>query len=311
MGNKGVRDTKRNEDGTVRMFEKNLNDKRDALDKKGQKVEGHDYVFFYAAIGNDVDAKYPEVRVKSRAIWQRGMIGYMEKRDGSIENFLDKIVEYVQKLPVRPSFKLIDKSRKKSLPVHLAKYFPAQGPTGIESEHAIQYHLIHKTHPEFGKFIAYEFPTDVDNHFGGIDLISYNPDTNELRLIELKKSKFGISEDSSEMFLRAYTEIITYRASFDMVMRERKKELQAEFEELGKELNFYINWDNVKIVNCIIGPKSLYEGVDDRLMNFVNTTDKPAYQVKLYSLTVHEEDVKKYPIGHSNIMVDIFEEHLN
>ena len=307
----GKKSTSRTEDSTIRAFEKIINAKRDSLDKKGKKVEGHDYVFFYAAIGDKVTAKYPEVLTDNRTIWQSAMIGYMEKRDGSIEKFLNKIIEHVQKLPLHMSFKLNDKRRKQSLSTHRAKFFPYKEKTGIDAEHAIQYHLLYNTHPEFGKFIAYEFPTDADNHFGGIDLISYHPDKNELRLIELKKSKFGKSEDSSEMFLRAYTEIITYRACFDMVMKERKKELQAEFEELGKGLDFEIDWDKVKIVNCIIGPKSLYDDVDERLRAFVNSTDNPAYQVKLYSLRVHEEEIEHNPIGHPEMMVDISEEHFN
>ena len=309
MGKSG---TNRTEDGTRKSFEKKLNAKRDLLDKKGKKVEGHDYVFFYSAIGEEVDAESPEVRAENKAIWQSAMIKYMEERDGSIENFLNKIVEHVQKLPLRkPSqtFQLNDKRRKESLEVHRAKYFLSREGKGIGAEHAIQYHLIHKTHPEFGKFIAYEFPTDADNYFGGIDLVSYHSGKNELRLIELKKSKFGESKDSSEPFLRAYTEIVTYRASFDMVMRNLLKKLQTEFAELGNRLNFQIDWDTVKIVNCIIGPKSLYEDVDEKLRNFVNTTENPAYQVKLYSLTVHEEEIMHNPIGYPEMMVDITEEH--
>lgn len=300
--------TRRTTISTITAFKKKLENKRVKLQDNNKEVDGHDYVFFYYAIGDAITAKTPEALRANRMIWQEAMIEYME-HDGSISCFLDKIVYYVQKLSLHSSFKLNDKHRENSFDKHRKKYFLAiNNSQKIKPEHAIEYHLLHKAHPELGKFIAYEFPLDSNNFFGGIDLIAYNQGKKELSLIELKKVAFGESKDSREMFLRAYTEIITYRACFDMLMKERRAELQNEFNELGERLGFKINLDDLTIRNCIIGPKSLYEDVDKKLREFVKTTDNPVYQVKLYSLAVHKDDILKYPIDHPEMMVDIAEE---
>lgn len=303
MSRKG---TNRTIDSTIVAMKKSLEEKRGKLKEKGKAVEGHDYVFFYYAIGEEVTAKDRDVLRLNREIWQNALIDYMEKSCGSISGFLDTITEYVQKLPLRSSFKLIDYSRNKSLPVHLAKYFlPINGSKKIKPEHAIEYHLLYKTRPTFGTFLAYEFPLDLNNYFGGIDLIAYNQERKELRLIELKKAGFKQSEESREMFLRAYTEIVTYRACFDMLMKEKRAFMQKEFDKLGKKKNFEINLDDVTIINCILGPASLYDDLDSRLCDFVKTTKNESYKVELYSLSVHEEEIMQHPIGHPEMMIEI------
>ena len=300
--------TKRTKDSTIVAFNKKLEKKRIQLEKNNDLMEGYRYIFFYYAVGENITAGNREVLRKNRIIWQNAMLDYINEDSGSISQFLDKIVAYVQKMPLRKTFRLKDKRREKSLAEYRGRYFlQINGSKKIKPEHAIEYHLIHKECQKIGKFIAYEFPLDLKNYFGGIDLIAYNSERKELRLIELKKVNFKESKESCEMFLRAYTEIITYRACFDMLLKnlETRKLLQDELNKLGEELEFKIDLDDVKVINCIFGPESLYEDVDDNLREFVKTTKNESYKVELYSLSVHEEEIMKHPIGHSEIMIEI------
>ena len=249
------------------------------LDKKYGNIKDYRYNCFYRAL----DGGYGN----NKKLWQQEIITYMEEDSGSILDFYKRIAQSTQNngsLPLRPYLPLTSRD---SYNEHANKLFPFDGnKPEIELENAIKFNLFGKEHPLFGKFISYEVAVAYSDNTGPIDIIAYNGKKNELRLIEIKRYGIRGHRQSGEHFLRAYSEIFTYRAFFDNYGKEF---LSKEFEKTGYKIDF----NEVKIINCIFGPKTMFGGIDKKFIDYLNEVEKQEdlkykYGVELYEI---------YPVG--------------
>ena len=239
------------------------------LDKKYGNIQDYKYNCFYRAL----DSGYGD----DKRLWQQTVIEYMIEDSGSLAEFFKRVEQSTKdnkSLPLRTCLPLTNRD---SYEVHKSKPFPfGKAKKEIDLEHAIKFNLLGKELEPFGKFISYEVAVANDEHSGAIDCIAYNAERNELRLIEIKRYRVRGHKENEENFLRAYSEIFTYRAFFE---NYDKDFLSREFEKTGNKINF----NNVKIINCIFGPRSMFECVDGKLIEYIDNAEGK-YGVELYEI---------------------------
>lgn len=262
------------------MGNREIKSKKDVLSaienelKQFSNINGYRYNCFYRALAK----AYSLNSFTNRILWQDAVIEYMISDSGSIREFYNKVAESTKLLPQRKYLPVTDRP---GLDAHLKKPFPtiSKGKQ-TDLEHAIKFNLLHKRHAIFGEFISYEVDVVDSVSSGRIDCIAYkeqpNGQKNELRLIEIKRYGLPQMGQNEEMFLRAYSEIFTYRACFDNYDKEF---LKREFEKTGYSIDF----DNLTVTNCIFGPKTMFENIDKRFIDYINEA-KAEYGVELYEI---------------------------
>jgi hypothetical protein len=285
--------TKRTKDSTILQLEKRLNKYTNEVDK---------YKYFYRTLGEGLS-----LNKEVRRIWQDAIIGYMLKlgNNSNLQGFYHKVADASQNLPARKEFYLFP--CRSDFEKHSKKMFPKEPRARtkkdefIDLEAAIKFNLINKEAEPFGKFIAYEVPLEKSRSSGAIDCVAYNKEKNELRLIEIKRFRLENIQENREPLLRALTEIITYRLMFEYNLSNPQTgdRLRGELKKVCENINF----EGLKIINCIFAPASMYKNVDKRIIDIFSSGDD-MMKCELYTINSNAETTQ-YSIGCQKILFDI------